>query len=188
MLKPVGVTRFSRFGLIFALVAAFWLYIFVAAIHAVMPTNPISALPLSKELYIASWFPQGWGFYSKDARDLTFQVVDITNGTLAAAWPNNRSENFFGLKRFGRSQGIEAGLLSSRIPESAKTDCEENPYACLNKAAVYAELDNPTPYPTICGDIGFVYQEPVPWAWSRSGKKIDMPSKVVRVNVKCSKN
>lgn len=180
--------KHSQFGLILIIISILWVYIFSMAIHSALPMNPISKFPLSSSLNVASWFPQGWGFFSKSPRDPYFSVVDVSKKKIAAAWPNNIPKNFFGLKRYGRSQGIEAGLLVSNIAETSRLECNENPMTCLRKSPVIMEIVNQTPNPTICGDVGFIYQEPVPWAWSRSSKKIEMPSEVVRVNVKCFKD
>ncbi|WP_253957652.1 SdpA family antimicrobial peptide system protein [Paenibacillus oleatilyticus] len=176
-----------KWGVLFLVIAGFWAYIFFAAIHAVMPTNPIT-LPTGKTLGIALWFPQGWGFFSKNPREPQFRVLDLSDGSLLPAWPNNMPANLFGIKRFGRSQGIEAGLLVSMIPETSKEKCEESPYSCLKKADKTLTLNNPTPNPTICGELGFVFQEPIPWAWSSGEENIEMPSTVVRVRVACSVN
>lgn len=178
--------RFFKFGITFFLVVVLWGYLFTVSIHAVLPDNPIK-LPLEQQLKVPTWFPQGWGFYSKDPRDTYFNVVNIEEEKLAANWPNNIPENLFGLKRLGRSQGIEAGLLHSMVLESSKKACKENPYSCLDEFQNPIVLKNPSPNPTLCGDIGFFGQEPIPWAWSGSNRKIEMPSKVVRVNVSCSK-
>jgi antimicrobial peptide system SdpA family protein len=183
----VNIDRLSKFGITFLLISMFWLYIFIISIHAVLPNNPIDSLPFERSLQISTWFPQGWGFYSKNPRDPYFMVVDIKSKQLAPNWPNNIPKNIFGLKRLGRSQGMEAGLLHSQIPEHYWKKCSKNPYDCLDRYNKPIEMENKSPNPTLCGDIGFVSQEPVPWAWSNSSEKIEMPSKVARVNVKCSK-
>ncbi|ANZ94176.1 hypothetical protein BFC19_01375 [Brochothrix thermosphacta] len=90
----------------------------VLYLYALMPVtakNPISQLPFGKMIKTQQWFPQGWGFYSKDPRDITFQVVSIKTGKQAVSWPNNRASNWFGLKRYGRAQGIETGLLQENL-------------------------------------------------------------------------
>ncbi|MCM3269767.1 SdpA family antimicrobial peptide system protein [Paenibacillus elgii] len=185
-MKSIEIDKYTRLGIIFLSVSLVWVYIFAAAIHSVMPVNAITQIPFANKLKIVTWFPQGWGFFSKNPREPQFKVVNISNEAVAVAWPNNIPENFFGLKRFGRSQGIEAGYLVSKIPETHKKDCTENPYSCLKESEASVEIENQTSLPTLCGDIGFVFQEPVPWAWSGNRENIEMPSKVMRVTVKCS--
>ncbi|ELS63375.1 hypothetical protein BSI_07660 [Bacillus inaquosorum KCTC 13429] len=50
---------------------------------------------------------------------------------------------------------------------------------------VQADIANPTPNASLCGDLGIVSGSLVPWAWSQY--KVVPTSKVMRVNVKCSK-
>lgn len=174
-----------KFGVSFLAISVLWFLIFLYAIQSALPPNPIKDLPFSKKVNIITWFPQGWGFYSKSPRDSYFSLVDVKSGELAATWPNNLPENYFGLKRYGRSQGIESGMISAQVPETSMEECNEDPTKCLKKSKVKIDVKNESPNPTICGDIGIVNQQPVPWAWSK--RKIDMPSKIARVNVTCSK-
>ncbi|TCP61544.1 SdpA family antimicrobial peptide system protein [Baia soyae] len=181
------IRSYSRFCWILLISIVIWFLLFFTSIHSVMPVNGIRITEFEKKIKIATWFPQGWGFYSKNPREEQFMTFDISKKDIAANWPNSRSENWFGLKRFGRSQGIEAGLINSKIPRSHFQECRDEPLNCLEKSKIVFELENPTPEPTICGDIGIAFQQPIPWAWSNSRKKIEMPSKVVRVKVICSK-
>ncbi|WP_242227340.1 SdpA family antimicrobial peptide system protein [Bacillus cereus group sp. BfR-BA-01315] len=176
---------YMTYGITFLAISILWFLIFFYGIQNALPANPIKDLPFSKKLNMTTWFPQGWGFYSKSPRDSYFSLVDVKSGELAAEWPNNLPKNYFGLKRFGRSQGIESGMISSKVPEISMQNCSEDPKNCLKKSKVLMNIENDTPNPTICGDIGIVNQKPVPWAWSK--RKIDMPSKIARVNVTCSK-
>ncbi|WP_246062808.1 SdpA family antimicrobial peptide system protein [Paenibacillus ehimensis] len=178
-------SKHIRIGIFTSLITLFWIYIFLLAIHTALPANALTSLPLKEELKIIQWFPQGWGFYSKNPREPYFYVYEVPGNKLAGQWPNNRVDNAFGLLRFGRSQGVEAGLLTSKIPSNSLTECKENPVECLNQLQAI-EVENPSPFPTICGDVGFVYQEPIPWAWSKGGEETVMPSKLVRVKVACS--
>ncbi|PEJ17837.1 SdpA family antimicrobial peptide system protein [Bacillus pseudomycoides] len=173
------------YGVTFLAISILWFLVFFYGIQNALPSNPIKDLPFSKKLNIATWFPQGWGFYSKSPREDYFSVVDIKNEKLAAEWPNNLPKNYFGLKRFGRSQGVEAGMISSNVPPSSMQKCSGDPKKCLKNSKVLMNIENASPNPTICGDIGIVNQQTVPWAWSK--RKIDMPSKIARVNVTCSK-
>lgn len=175
---------YHKYIYIFSLTSFIWIYVFIAAIHSSLPPNPIQSIPIFTELKINTWFTQSWGFYSKNPREDYFIILNLKDGKSAVEWPHNKVKNLFGVKRFGRSQGIEAGLLSNLIPKSKFTSCKEDPKTCFNKTKVTMEIDNPSPKPSICGDIGFIYQEPVPWAWSKSSK-IEMPSKIVRVKVNC---
>ncbi|MBK3495589.1 SdpA family antimicrobial peptide system protein [Viridibacillus sp. YIM B01967] len=176
---------YVKFGTTFLAISILWLGLFFCGIQNALPPNPIKELPFNKKLNIITWFPQGWGFYSKSPRDAYFSLVDVKSGELSGTWPNNLPQNYFGLKRFGRSQGIEAGMISSKVTESLMQECKDNPQQCLTNSKIIMNVENDSPNPTICGDIGIVSQDPKPWAWSK--RKINMPSKIARVNVTCSK-
>ncbi|MCS1352296.1 SdpA family antimicrobial peptide system protein [Mechercharimyces sp. CAU 1602] len=171
---------------IFLLTTLFFLYFFAISIHSALPTNAVAPLPLEESLAVNRSVPQGWGFYSKDPKESTFHVIDIETGVTAAAWPNNRPINYFGLKRYGRSQGIEAGVIRQQIDESAWQECEEEMFECMRAAEIAQEIENPLSSPTICGEVGYGYQEPVPWAWSKSREQIEMPSRIARVKITCT--
>ena len=173
-------------GLYVAALTAGWVMLFAYAVHAVMPTNPIH-LPFEDSLRVVQWFPQGWRFYTRDPREAYLLVYDLLNDDLSPlAWPNSHPKNYFGLKRLGRSQGIELGLIDVQVPERSWRPCEAAPLDCLRLAPVTVNAVNPSPNPSLCGEIGIVRIRPVPWAWSRSRELLDMPSRVVRVKVTCS--
>ncbi|WP_338553838.1 SdpA family antimicrobial peptide system protein [Paenibacillus sp. KS-LC4] len=178
--------KYFKWGILFLFTSLFWIYIFAASILAAMPTTALSSLSDGNSLKIITWFPQGWGFFSKDPKEPQLRIVNMSDGNLAPLWPNNIPKNLFGIQRLGRSQGIEGGYLISKIPESSRIPCTTDPYSCLQESEPTLEILNDNPSPTICGDVGFTFQEPVPWAWSSSEQPIEMPSEVVRVNIQCS--
>ncbi|MFC4077209.1 SdpA family antimicrobial peptide system protein [Salinithrix halophila] len=179
---------YGRFSVIFFLASSFWIILITLSILSAMPSNALrpALFKVEEKLNINSWYPQGWGFYSKNPKEDQFLVYNVSKKEFAAVWPNMRAENLWGLKRFGRSQGIESGFIHSKIPPSLFKKCDKDPLVCLAKSRTAFEVENPIPFPTICGDIGFASQPPVPWAWSKSKKKVVMPSKVVRVKITCS--
>ena len=42
--------------------------------------------------------------------------------------------------------------------------------------------------PLLCGEYLLVFQKPVPWAWSKSLKKIEMPAKIIRFKILCNES
>lgn len=159
-----------------------WLSFFFIAINTILPANPIKT-PDKLSLITMSIFPQGWGFFSKDPRDDHFYVIDIPSGELGASWPNMTLKNWGGLKRFGRSQGIELGRIYSQVKEQDMVECNETPLQCLEDQGDVINITNDSPSPTITGDVGIVVQESVPWVWAKKVNKEDMPSKIVRLKV-----
>ena len=99
--------------------------------------------------------------------------------------PHGRPSNLFGLNRASRAQGLEYAILLHQI--DVWEDCGEATQACLDTMAVADTLVNPSPRRTLCGSVGIALQEPVPWAWNQSADSIDMPAKVSRIHIRCSK-
>jgi len=164
-----------------------WGMVFIYAVHAALPLNAVS-LPLEESITPQMWIPEGWKFFTRSPRE------DVINGFIrgpdgnwvsALRGVNGSPSNLFGIKRTTRAQGIEIGLLITAVSQSAWQQCKEELETCAEKAPLDTTLRNVTPNPTLCGEVALTKQPPVPWAWSRSGKKITMPSKVVRINVKC---
>lgn len=175
-----------RLGAFAVLVSLLWLLVFLLSIVSSMPVNPVSQLIPNPNAF-KSVFPQGWGFYSKNPRDDQLLVYDLSTQRPTVNWPNNRTENWFGIKRSGRAQGLEVGLIQASIKSDAWTKCEKEPSICLAESQIKVSAINTSPKPTLCNELGLALQQPVPWAWSKRKDNIVMPSKIVRVSVQCSK-
>ncbi|ANN35627.1 TPA: SdpA family antimicrobial peptide system protein [Bacillus cereus] len=163
----------------------FFLTLFLSILSG-LPETPVSISGNTKSIF-KQVLPQGWGFYSKDPRDDLLSVINMDSQESAAAWPNNKLENVFGLDRSGRAQGTETGLIMASASEDNWKTCKKDPIECLKELPAEKQVNNILENPTICGDIGIINQKPVPWSWSKNKSKIKMPSKVLRVNVQCSK-
>jgi len=180
--------RTSLIGAFSLLIVFGWAVVFVYAIHAALPLNPIK-LPLEKSIAPHVWLPEGWKFFTRSPReDVISAFVRAPDGhwTSALNGPNASSSNLFGIKRATRAQGIELGILQVAVSRLPWSTCKEELEFCVEDAPlVPVAIHNVTPEPTLCGEVGLVLQPPVPWAWSHSRKKITMPSKAIRINVKC---
>lgn len=174
-------------GLFFIIVTAFWFILIFFTIIAAIPTSAIP-LDLEKRTFIRTVYPQGWGFYSKDPRGDMFNVYDLSRKEQAVNWPNNKISNGFGLYRYGRAQGTEMGLLTAQIKENDWSKCTKSPMDCLSESEKIVSIKNTTPKPTLCGELGIASAQPIPWAWADYADDINSNSKIVRVNVSCSKN
>jgi antimicrobial peptide system SdpA family protein len=156
------------------------------AVHGSLQSNAVT-LPFEDKATLTTVTPEGWKFFTRNP-----QEAQVTPYSLrGVAWvpatylPNSRPRNWLGIDRSGRAQSIEVGLLSEHIPAEAWTSCDDAPLSCLDGAPVAASFDNEFPEPTLCGVVGLVAQKPVPWAWARSASHLDMPSRVVRVEIRC---
>lgn len=158
------------------------------AIPSALPFNP-AQLPGRKAIQPQLWVPEGWKFFTRDPREERLFAMRRESGVwmTAGLGPNSRPANLFGLDRRSRAQGTESALILERIPKRRWQDCQGSPTQGLDGMAATDTIVNASPRPTICGDVGFVLQKPVPWAWAESAvrKPIVMPSRIVRVYVIC---
>ncbi|ETT84686.1 SdpA family antimicrobial peptide system protein [Bacillus mycoides] len=177
----------NSLGIFFLSLILLWIFIIFYSIVAALPTSAIS-LDLEKRTFIRSVYPQGWGFYSKDPRTDMFNVYNVKEKKQAVQWPNNRIANGFGLVRYGRGQGTEMGMISALVPEDKWSVCKKDELQCLVESKEKVHVKNTTPNPTLCGDLGLTATKPKPWAWAKYGDKITTTSKIVRVEVTCSKS
>ena len=181
-----GNWALRRIGLFTLALGAVWLLVFVYAVHIALPFNPIR-LPFETS-EIRAWMPEGWAFFTRNPREEhIFLFSRRGNGkwTTAALGPNARPSNEFGLNRISRAQGVETALLMNRFPNSAYLECRGLVASCLEGAQRLGTLKNPSPAPTLCGEIGIVMRKPVPWAWWASGQSVVMPSRFPRITVDC---
>ncbi|MGF2621040.1 SdpA family antimicrobial peptide system protein [Bacillus cereus] len=175
----------KKISIFFLVVLFVWLLFIFLTIVTSLPKNPLS-LNAKNEALVQQLYPQGWGFYSKDPRAESLNMYSLEDNRTEIVWPNNNMKNIFGLKRYGRAQGIELGTLMAKIPTSMEwSQCNKDAKSCLSTMKKEITIKNPTPEPTLCGKLGIAKEKLVPWAWSKY--KSNSTSKVLRVNVECSK-
>ncbi len=180
-------SKLRIFGAFALALACVWLTVCAYAVHAALPFNPIR-LPFERWVRVPFWAPEGWGFFTRNPQEeamLLFVRGRDGQWTSASIGPGGMPKNAFGLNRANRAQSAEAGLLVSKIPQKAFQPCRNQPSVCLEQAPVAMSLNDLTPRPTLCGQIGIVMRKPIPWAWSGSRDSIIMPSRVARINVGC---
>jgi antimicrobial peptide system SdpA family protein len=180
-------TRLRLLGVVLLGLAAFWLAAISYVLHAAFPFNVLS-LPIEEDIDARLWSPQGWKFFTRSPReDWLLPYRKTTKGWQSALLgPNGRLDAYAGISRAPRAQGIEMGLLLYKLPRGMWDKCTRDPVICLRNSPIKATLKNKTPNPTLCGMVGFVYQEQTPWAWAYSGvSPAHMPSRVAKFEVKC---
>ncbi|EJR26667.1 MULTISPECIES: SdpA family antimicrobial peptide system protein [Bacillus] len=170
----------------FSMVTILLTILFTFALFNALPDSPIRKEEKGFNMAI-QFMPQGWGFFSKSPRDETIFVHEL-QGSNHIQWPNNTAENLFGISRKGRGQGIELGLITSSLKKEDWITCDDGIKECKKKEKLNAiEVENSTPVPNVCGPYIVETREPVPWAWAKITDGENYPTKIVKVNVKCSK-
>jgi len=151
--------------------------------------GPVLNLPGGLRVVVHEVAPEGWQFFTKDPQDPTIVPYRLEDGrwTSAQLQGSLHLSTIFGLDRIARVQGVELGIVTSQIPENAWLPCKISPGTCLQKIPAELTVHDVQPYPTLCGDVGFANQAPVPWSRARRNPIPVMPSSVARVNVLCPK-
>ena len=169
------------------LLGVFWSMVALYALHPALSFNPLH-LPFESDLRMERWTPEGWKFFTRNPREdhsiLLGREKDGTWKNLGLG-PNFTWRTYLGFGRLPRAQGIELGLLMHNIPKANFVSCTDLPEKCLDSVEHSVDLTNVSPAPTLCGTVGFVMQKQVPWAWSRLPLPTPMPSRVMRLEVKC---
>jgi antimicrobial peptide system SdpA family protein len=156
------------------------------AVHGSLPHNAL-ALPGEKALKVAVVMPESWRFFTRDPREAQpFVQRRGADGRWESAMrlPNGLAVNAFGLDRTGRAQNIELSRLLGNVPKSAWTRCEGRPEACFEKLQPIP-MKNDTQLRTLCGRLVVGTQQPVPFAWSKATPPVEMPSRLVALEVQC---
>lgn len=176
----------TRLGAKAALLGAFAAALVLYATHASMPRNTFT-LPGEQELQVLAWAPQAFKFFTRDPQEerTLVYVKDRVGAYQLHGIRGADPKVLFGLDRSGRAVGVELGLAIEGLTKSEFKPCEGDPARCLDRLERTVKVENPSPSPQLCGQIGIVLQKPVPWVWARHGKPITMPSRVLRLEVAC---
>ncbi len=151
------------------------------AILSSVPFNPIS-MDYNKSQVIFTFIPQGWGFFTRDARELRTLVyskqgdeLNLVNGSASTA------SELFGLSRESRRENIELGQLISVLPDSIWMNCPSKKWQDCESAPY--QIQSPFKNPKFNGEYVLIRTEPVPWAWSSRYASIQMPFSICHIDV-----
>lgn len=173
-------------GLAAGALCLLWVLVGLYSLHASVPSTVIG-LPGQQRDAVRTLLPQGWHFFTRDPREPDlFVVAPRDDGwTEVDLGPNGEPEHAFGMSRAPRAQLLELGSLQTQLLAREWHDCPTVPADCLRGISEVHEVTNRAQHQTLCGDLVFVLQEPVPWAWAGDGAQIQMSSQLIRVNVRC---
>jgi antimicrobial peptide system SdpA family protein len=154
------------------------------AMYAVMPPNAIQ-IPQAATQTARLLTPEGWAFFTVSPQAVYPQAYELGPGGrwLYRGGSMAQPADLFGLNRSVRAEGTEISILLQDVPAHAWHSCGGVPVTCLSKAPVAGRLVNTFPLENLCGQVGFVRQQVLPWAWRNTGTV--MPSFVLRAEVSC---
>jgi antimicrobial peptide system SdpA family protein len=166
----------------------FLVIVFGYAVHGSMDGATAVELPLETQLNTVSYLPEGWKFFTRNAREeisLLYKQDESGHWMRADTGVNASAHNLFGLSRKGRNEGIESGFIITAIRPEFYEDCTGDADACLQNQRPKLRIGSGSRRPVFCGKLGVVVSQRVPWAWARSPKPPSMKSKAVVVEVTC---
>ncbi|MFI6761648.1 SdpA family antimicrobial peptide system protein [Micromonospora sp. NPDC050417] len=158
----------------------------VYVLHAALPATPFE-LPFGNPQAFRTVVPEGWGFFTMSPRtpDVLVYGARADGGwrqlTVGA---HEGPASLMGLNRRNRSQGTEVAIVANQLRPEEWSACEREPLDCLSALRPReVRVTNFSTLHSVCGEVGLVMQDVLPWAWR--GLPTEMPSKVVRVVVSC---
>lgn len=149
-----------------------------------------TSLPADVQFKTQVLFPEGWHFFTRDARELQTRVYyknQYGEWEYEPRMPNVSAYNYFGANRAGRAMGVEYALF---LNEVAPTDwyVHEGTVTDLLRQTDQipaTEVSSSFRNPIMCGEYLLLAAEPVPWAWSPTYDRVHMPVKATRLFVNC---
>ncbi len=140
---------------------------------------------------VAQLFRQGWGFFTRDAREDIVRTARFERGRWVVHEGNltSSSGNLFGLSRRSRNFDQDLAVLLESLPADARwLPCESvsKPGSCLATedfvTAPSLRLHSSTD--SLCGEVALIRQPPVPVSFARF--RATPPGAVLPVRVACS--
>lgn len=177
--------RLSGLGATVATVAVVATVLVGHVVHAALPAAPFR-LPFGRPDAVRVVAPEGWAFFTKSPRTpyvLSYGARPDGGWRRLTVGSRAHPDSRFGLDRRERAQGTEVAILMRQVPPENWTPCDTTTTACLTDLPAGPTVVNRSTHHSLCGDIGLVVQEVLPWAWH--DLPTTMPSKVVRVAVAC---
>lgn len=181
-----GAADARALGAFTVAVAVVLAVVVVLAVHASLPANALRLAP-AEALHLRMWLPQGWGYFSGEARapGVSVHVADRDGRWRPVPLPHQGAPGrLFGLDRGGRVAEREIALLEARSRREPRA-CRGPDATCLTGLPAPEPVANTATTPRLCGDVAVIRRDPVPWAWAGSADPEEMPATVRRLEVSC---
>ncbi|WP_030564843.1 SdpA family antimicrobial peptide system protein [Streptomyces aureocirculatus] len=167
-------------------------------VDAAVPGSAMS-LPGQQRKHVQTVLPEGWAFFTRDAREKDLYAWKYRDGSGWGQAGNRHHQaspvNLFGVRRSRNSDGIEMGLIyTEALQRKARwvdcalggaTDSEKDVLTDCASGRSAVEVRNPTPGPELCGTVAIIRRAPQPWVWAAHGVDEQMPMQLLRLEVGC---
>lgn len=187
---PKTVARhWRRLGVGVVLFALPWLILVLYGLQAALPTNPL-ALPAQRELVKVArqLMPEGWSFFTRNPQEAD---ILIFKRRIRGGWKPEQIRRYahlkhaFGWSRRPRAQGLELGFITTSLKGEDWQPCKALADCLHASSPTVITIPNPSPIPTLCGNLAMVSASPVPWAWARTMGQFHHPERVVFLSIQC---
>lgn len=153
---------------------------FVVAAVSLPPNVMRDALPRSSNKYVVPFMPQGWAYFTRDARSATYQAWTLD--------PKSRSIVQRPLAAFDRSRRINGAQLLN-VGEVAKDkkwrDCRtinQCHKAVVGSPTYFANFKVVSGNPALCKPFMLVRYQPIPWQYRNVTDRMKMSAIKVRMS------
>jgi antimicrobial peptide system SdpA family protein len=129
-------------------------------------------------------FPEGWGFFTKNPRDLAMEIYKIENGKLKLLdGTNGSSTNLYGLSRSARLIGYETSTAVSEIDSKQWTNCKTRNIKDNINIKTYV-IKKRNYFNHLKAGVYLVKAfKPIPFAWSKSNQQKFNPFSVIKIQI-----
>lgn len=167
------------------IIISFWTVVVFLILFSNNSTYPILNYNTQKTMFYL--FPQGWGFFTKDPKEVTIDVYQLEGKALKLISMNNFSaQNLFGFSRKARYVGYEFGKLEQSIPKTAyKNEIGSIGKIYPNKSTIIKIPFIPKFYPLNKEYIVYQYKI-VPFEWINQDQEQYRPYLVARIKFEYS--
>ena len=135
--------------------------------------------------FTSKFFPQGWGFFTKNPRDFVLNIYKIKNGKLEPIDISNQSlKNHLGFSRSARIIGYEMSIIAGDIKNTDwKQNIDGNIYSNINDITI--TINNKYPFKHLTkGCYLMKLNKPIPYAWSKSNQEKFNPFSIAKISIK----
>ena len=141
-----------------------WMLAFAFVASAALPYNVLSP-GLRAERWLRLVLPEGWGFFTRDAREPDLLIARKHGDRWLLEPPHASASHAFGLLRLSRVLPVEASQLIAAASSSFSPCQLKDLEACIERAPLQ-RVPSDVQRPFLCGDVALVRRAPVPWAWA----------------------
>jgi antimicrobial peptide system SdpA family protein len=163
-------------------VFSFWFFFATLVFFSSMKEQIVVNKEIKK--HISTFFPEGWGFFTKNPRDLQLEVYKIKNNRVNKINMSNHSAfNYFGLSRKARVIGYESSIIANEVDKKKwKKDEVKNIVSFVNDSSVIIPKKKEFKY-LVPGDYIFKMYKPIPYAWANKNQEDNNPYSLVKVKI-----